>query len=348
MSKLVSIIIINWNGKKHLEKCLPSLRRQKYKKIEIILVDNASVDDSVNYVKQVFPTAKIIINPTNLGFSEANNIGYKKAKGEYVLFLNNDTEVTNNFLSELIANIEKNEEIGGAQSKILFMEKKDTLDSVGAFLTTTGYLYHYGAIKKDSRKYNHKILLYSAKGACMIFKKSVLKKIEVEGRIFDPKYFAYFEETDLCHRVWLAGYKIMYTPSSVIYHKVGGTSTKMVNSFIQFHSFKNRIRSHIKNLGTLNLLIILPIHLLVCEFNAFAFIVKRNFNISLAIQKAIFWNILNISETFTMRRIVQRKIRKVEDKEINDKIFKSVDLAYYLSLINGTIRHYKDKQINNY
>lgn len=262
MDKLVSIIIINWNGKKHLEKCLPSIKKQRYKNIELIIVDNASVDDSVFYVKKVFPKAKIIINPTNLGFSEANNIGYKKANGDYILFLNNDTDVTKDFLIELISNIEKDEKIGGAQSKILFMEKKDTLDSVGAFLTTSGYLYHYGAIKKDSKKYNHKISLYSAKGACMIFKRAVLKKIEVEGKIFDPKYFAYFEETDLCHRVWLAGYKIMYIPSSVIYHKVGGTSTKMVNSFIQFHSFKNRIRSHIKNLGTVNLIKILFLHLL--------------------------------------------------------------------------------------
>lgn len=342
---LVSVIIINWNGVGHLKKCLPSLIKQNYKNFELILVDNASKDDSVVFVKKIFPAAKIIINPKNLGFSEANNVGYRVAKGDYVLFLNNDTEVTTNFLTELITNIRDDKSIGGAQSKILFMEKRTTLDSVGAFLTYSGFLYHYGAIKKDSRKYGHKIFLYSAKGACMIFKRSVLKRIEVEGNIFDPKYFAYFEETDLCHRVWLAGYKIMYIPSSVIYHKVGGTSTKMVNSFIQFHSFKNRIRSHIKNLGTLNLLIILPVHLLVCEFNAFAFIIKRNFNVSFAIQKAIFWNILNISETLSMRRIVQRKIRKVNDKEINNIVFKKVDLAYYLSQINGTIKQYKDREI---
>ncbi len=344
---LVSVIIINWNGIEHLKKCLPSMIKQNYKNFELILVDNASKDDSVAFVKKIFPPAKIIINPKNLGFSEANNVGYRVAKGDYVLFLNNDTEVTANFLTELINNIQDDKSIGGAQSKILFMEKRTTLDSVGAFLTYSGFLYHYGAIKKDSKKYSHKIFLYSAKGACMIFKRSVLKRIEVEGNIFDPKYFAYFEETDLCHRVWLAGYKITYVPSSVIYHKVGGTSTKMVNSFIQFHSFKNRIRSHIKNLGTVNLIKVLFFHILICEFNSLTFILKRNFKVAFSVQKAIIWNIFNLPETLKFRKIVQNNIRKVNDNQIANYLYKSVGINYYLSQIRGDIKNYKDREILN-
>src|SRR5258708_9727416 len=184
MSKLASIIIVNWNGKKHLETCLSSLQKQEYSPIEIIVVDNASSDDSVEYIRKHFPKTKIIINQENLGFAEANNIGYRQTKGEYIIFLNNDTRVEKNFLSELVKAIETDQQIGGAQSKILLMDEPDKLDSIGAFLTQAGFLYHYAVGKKDAPKYSYQIDLYSAKGACMIFKREVLKKFLLDNKVF--------------------------------------------------------------------------------------------------------------------------------------------------------------------
>ncbi len=332
---LVSIIIVNWNGLSHLKKCLPSLYKQKYKKIEIILVDNASSDDSVKWVRKYNPGVKIIVNNQNLGFSEANNIGFNIAKGEFVLFLNNDTLVTNNFLTELLKVLKSDQKIGGAQSKIFFMDSPKQLDSVGAFLTNTGFLFHYGVYEHDSPKFSKVIDLYTLKGAAMIFKKTVLERILINGELFDPKFFAYFEETDLCHRVWLAGFRVVFAPKSVIYHKFGATSSRLKKSFIEFNSYKNRINSYLKNLGFFELIKILSVHIAICELLSLLFIFKGRLGISIAIQKAIFWNFLNINATLIKRSIIQNNIRKINDREILQKIKKDPGLGYYISLLKG-------------
>lgn len=332
--KKVSIIIINWNGVNYLKDCLPSIAKQDYKNVELILIDNASSDNSVGYVKKHFPNTKIVINDKNYGFAEANNIGFKEVTGEYVLFLNNDTVVTKDFLSVLVKEINTDEKIGGIQSKILLMDKPDHYDSIGAYLTNTGILYHYGVSKKVAKNYEKKIDIFSAKGACMLFKKKVLDNILVNGELYDKRYFAYFEETDMCHRVWLAGYKIIYTPDSLIYHKMGGTSTRFNNSFVQYHSFKNRMSSYIKNLNMLHLIQIMPVHLVVCEVYACIYLFKGNIQMFMAVQKAIGWNVSQLSETLKRRKFINEKIRRVKDKEIFPFIYKKVKLSYYFYIFN--------------
>ncbi len=328
MKKLVSIIIVNWNGKKYLKNCLSSLKNQDYKNIEIIFVDNNSHDGSIEYVRDNFPDIKIVRNKENLGYAEGNNIGYKHAKGDYVLFLNNDTKVTKNFLIELIKVLESDNQIGGAQSKILLMDRPRILDSVGAFLTKTGFLYYYGVFKKNSSVYDKQIYLYTAKGASMIFKKEVLEKVKIEGKLLDHRYFAYFEETDMCHRIWLTGYHIVFAPKSIIYHKMGGTSINLINSFVQYHSFKNRVNSYIKNLGLGQLITVLPVHFLVCEIYALS-LLRRNPSLAFTIQRSIMWNIRNLRETLRLRKIVQHSIRIVSDKSIKKYIYKYPPLNYY-------------------
>lgn len=338
---LVSIVIVNWNGKHFLEKCFSSLYVQKYRNFEVIFVDNASRDGSVEWVKKKYPKTKIAVNDKNLGFAEANNIGYGVSKGEYVLFLNNDTEVTTQFLVELINVLESDLRIAGAQSRILLMDDPKRLDSVGAFLTSSGFLYHYGIAKPDSLQYRKQINLYSAKGACMMFKREVLEKVKVDGEIFDNRYFAYFEETDLCHRVWLAGYKIVFAPKSVIYHKMGGTSTRMDNVFIQYHSFKNRINSYLKNLGPSEFLKIMPTHLFLCEMFAVYALIRFKLRLFLVIQKAILWNVKEISITLSKRRYIQNKIRKLRDNKLFPEIVRKVRLNYFIYLLSG-LKKYED------
>lgn len=334
MKKLVSIIIVNWNGKQYLEKCLNSLYAQTYKNFEVIFVDNGSSDDSIDFIKKNYPKVKIIKNKENLGFAQANNIGYNNSKGDYILFLNNDVEATENFLIELVKVLQSSEKIGGAQSKILLMDKPDIIDSAGAYFTNTGFLYYYGTFKKNSAIYNKENFIYSAKGASMIFKRDILEAIKVRGEILDSRYFAYFEETDMCHRVWLAGFKIVFVPKSVIYHKMGGTSVRLNNSFVQFNSFKNRINSYIKNLGIINAIKIVPIHLLVCEIYALISLLQFKLFLFVAIQKAILWNISNLQKTLELRDIVQNKIRKVDDSEFSREIFKYPKLSYFYRINN--------------
>lgn len=326
-----------------LQVCFGSIAKQEYKNYEIIFVDNASEDDSVAWVKSHYPKTKIFINKENLGFADANNVGYRVAKGEYVLFLNNDTRVTKTFLSELVKVIEKDKTIGGVQSRILLMDHPDTHDSVGAFLTRTGFLYHYGFGRKNQKKYNKQIQLYTAKGACMMFRKSVLDAVAVDYNIFDPDYFAYFEETDMCHRVWLAGYRIIYAYKSVIYHKMGATSSNMNNAFIQYHSFKNRIRTYLKNFGTAWLWTILPVHIAMCQLYAIVSYFRGNLAIGAAIEKACWWNIRNISETVSLRQRIQRDIRTIPDSVLSRDIILRPRPAYYKSLIFGNLTLYEEE-----
>jgi GT2 family glycosyltransferase len=334
---LISIIIVNWNGLRWLSDCFGSLSKQNYKNIEIIFVDNASKDESVSWVKKHYPKTKIIVNKKNLGFADANNVGYRKAKGKYVLFLNNDTKVTKTFLTELVTVLDRDDQIAGVQSKILLMDHPNTHDSVGAYLTPTGVLYHYGFGRKNINKYNKQIDLYTAKGACMMFRKSVLDEVSIQGDIFDPDYFAYFEESDMCHRIWLAGYRIVYAYKSVIYHKMGATSSSMNNAFIQYHSFKNRIRTYIKNLGPTLLVTVIPIHLAFCAMYIVVSLLRGKFALMWAIVRALWWNIVNISETIRLRAYIQNNIRNVTDDAIKQAILRNPQLRYYTALLKGSV-----------
>jgi len=340
-SPLVSIIIVNWNGKHWLKDCLPTIFTMSYTHIELIVVDNASTDGSVAWLKENYPKTVIVQNAKNLGFSHANNLGYKKARGEYILFLNNDTKVENNYVTELLKPFTSDPTIGGVQSKIYLMDDPTRLDSIGAFLTPTGFLYHNNLGGKDKKVFDKQIELYTAKGASMMFRREVLYKVEVDGWIFDPEYFAYFEETDLCHRVWLAGYRIVYAYKGVIYHKMGATSTKLVSAWVQFNSYKNRIHSYIKNLGCWNACLIIPIHILLCHLLAVVFLFKGTPSWSIAIIKAIWWNIFHIGDSLRKRNIVQKMIRIRSDHQFFSKIMHTPKLSYYVGFLNKFLQIYR-------
>ena len=160
VGSVVSIVIVNWDGLPHLKISLPSLQKINYPNYEIILVDNASTDGSIEYLKAQMSKLKttaqklklrLIENRKNLGFAKANNQGFKKAKGEYILFLNNDTKVTPDFLTKLVNVMEEDKKIGVVQPKIVFMDS-GTLQAGGAFLTNTGFLYHFGFGKDPDDK----------------------------------------------------------------------------------------------------------------------------------------------------------------------------------------------------
>lgn len=341
----VSVIIVNWNGVEHLKKCFPTLAKIDYPNLEIIIVDNASHDDSIKLIKEFARKirahnvkVKTVINKKNLGFAGGNNAGLKSVTGKYILLLNNDTTVTKNFIKELVKVLEKNPSVDCVQSKILSMNYPEKLDSVGAYLTNTGFLYHYGYFQKNKLSYDSTRDLYTAKGACMMVKKEVVDKIG----LFDPDFFAYFEESDFCHRIWLSGGRVMYAPKSIIYHKVGGTSNSMNNAFIQFHSFKNRINSYLKNLGTLELLKIVPLHILLCEVAAISFIPKGRIDLFYAINKAIYWNIRTIGKTIKKRKKIQGKLRTVPDSKFMKNIKRSPGIRYYYYLFAKSLVGYRE------
>lgn len=328
---LVSIIIANWNGGKVLANCLDSLSKIDYKNTELIIVDNASTDGSSRNA--------IIKNKTNVGFARANNQGYQKARGKYVLLLNNDTIVTKDFLGILVNVLENDESIGVAQPKIYMLDKPGYLDNAGSFFTRIGFLEHWGFGKKDSNKFSKQKEVFSTKGACMLIRNEVIEKVG----LFDDDFVSYFEESDFCWRVWLAGWRILFYPKAKIFHKVGFTIKRLDVGNINYHYYKNRISSLIKNLSIVNLLFILPIHLALSLAIACAFMVKGQPKSAGIILQAISWNIKNMGKTIAKRKKVQ-KLRKVTDKKLFTKLLRPVNLIKFIGDFNRVAGDLKTRE----
>lgn len=343
MNSLVSVIIVNWNGKENLKECLNSLFKITYSPLEVVVVDNASSDGSVAMLKKKFPSVKIIETNKNLGFAKGNNLGYEKSTGEYILLLNNDCIVMPNFLDELVSFLKKNKNVGIVQPTILFHRPQtifhNKINSIGSFFLSNGFLYHqdYGKIFKKE-KYQKPFEIFSAYGACFFIKREVIEKVG----LFDPDFFAYFEETDLCHRAWLAGYSVMTCPSVHVFHKGAQTSARLPSAFVQFHSFKNKFYTYLKNLGSYYLLTMFIPHLIICEIGSLIYLFFGKPRYTLAIQKAIFWNIAHIKKIITERKKVQKNIRRVSDSSFIPKLTKSVDIKYYYFISRVELEKYNE------
>lgn len=320
---LVSIIIVNWNGKDVLGDCLRSLAKLHYPNWELILVDNGSADGSeklTNLVSKQAKRIKLIINKENVGFAKANNQGYVGARGKYVLLLNNDTQVNEDLLSLLVKRISKDPKIGVIQPKVRLMAKPSHLDTVGSYLTITGFLQHWGYLQKDSDEFSRETLIFSAKGACMLIRREVIEKVG----LFDDDFGSYFEETDFCWRVFLAGYIIIYYPDAEILHKVGYSSKRQDQIFVNYNAFKNRIASLLKNLELVSLLIFVPIHLAIILGLAVYYLITGQFNKSRMIVESIGWNIINLKSIWRKRYTI-RKFRVVKDNDLLPQVMRPID-----------------------
>lgn len=334
---LVSVIIANWNGGEVFKNCLASLSKIDYPNWELIVVDNGSTDGSENAVTNYkliknknLPSTEpcslaILKNKTNLGFAKANNQGYEKARGKYILLLNNDTKVERDFLLKLVEKMERYPSIGVVQPKIFLMDKPGYLDNAGAFLTRIGFLQHWGFGEKDGSEFDKEREIFSAKGACMLIRRVAIEKVG----LFDPEFVSYFEESDFCWRVWMVGYKVLYYPKAVIYHKLGFTIRRLDVANLNYHYYKNRICSLMKNLEYKNLFLILPAHIAI-SFGIFLFFVLRSqFKYSLVIIKALVWNILNLPSTLKKRKKIEN-LRELNDRELFAHILVPVNWARFL------------------
>jgi GT2 family glycosyltransferase len=225
------------------------------------------------------------------------------------------------------------------------MDDPNKLDSVATYLTNTGFLYHFGVNRYLTKLYKVPLFIYSAKGACMLAKRSTLDTVLVDKKVFDERFFAYFEETDLCHRVWLANKKIIYVPEAVIFHKMGATNKQIDNGLIQFHSYKNRINAIIKNFSFSYLFPLLFFHIFLCLALSMYYVLNGKYSISVAIIKAIMWNVLNTKTTLRKRSYIQRYIRRKVDKEFFKDINYSPPISYYKHIFQGLINFKDDPRI---
>ena len=214
---LVSIVSVNYDQPEVTCEMLASLEKVTYPNFETLIVDNASPTKSPNIIKEKYPEIQLIISKKNLGFAGGNNIALKQAKGDYVLLLNNDTEVKPDFLESLVELMESDKKIGIVSSKILYFYEDNVIQYAGASpinpITSRGS--HYGYKEIDNGQLDEVTETAYPHGACMMIRKSVLEEL---GLLYEG-YFLYYEELDFAERVKRAGYKIYFQPNSSILHK---------------------------------------------------------------------------------------------------------------------------------
>ncbi|MEW6407243.1 MAG: glycosyltransferase family 2 protein [Patescibacteria group bacterium] len=222
----VYIIILNWNGLKDTIECLESLKKITYSNYKMIVVDNGSKNDEGRILKEKFGDyIHLIKNDKNYGFAEGNNIGIRyaiKNGADYVLLLNNDTVVEPNFLDEMVKTIEinKHKKVGAIAAKIKNYFRKNIIDTAWIEVKKTSVLNAAGYQEKDSFKFNERKFVFGASGGCALYKKSMLEDLYCRnGYYLDNDLFAYYEDIDLAWRAQYLGWKCIYEPTAVVYHK---------------------------------------------------------------------------------------------------------------------------------
>jgi len=239
---LVSIIIPSYNGEKVIGDCLKFVYALEYQNFEVIVVDDASRDNSVAIIESLFPCAKVIRNSKNLGFAGTINRGIKESKGEIVVLLNMDTLVKKDWLSELVKVIISNEKAGIVGSKMLDLDGT-TVQHAGGLINSNGVSVHIGRGEADTGQYDELREVDYLCGASMGFKKSLLEEIGCLDEGYSPLYY---EDTDLAFRARRKGYKNMYVPGSVLVHNENYSTSGLTARFYYFYH-KSRIRFVVKN-----------------------------------------------------------------------------------------------------
>lgn len=254
----IAIVILNWNGKSWLEKFLPTV--VKYSpEAAIYVIDNASSDNSISYLKSSFPDIRVIENEKNHGFAGGYNVGLKKISEPIYCLLNSDVEVTENWISPVLNLFEKDANIAAIQPKILDYNRKEYFEYAGAgggLIDNLGYPYCRGRIfeniEKDQGQYDDETEIFWASGCCLFIR---AQDFWIENG-FDERFFAHQEEIDLCWRLINSGKKIFYTGKSTVYHVGGGTLNKQ-NAQKTFLNMRNNLSMMLKNLPFPQMIIVL-------------------------------------------------------------------------------------------
>lgn len=325
-NKKIAVVIINYNGEKYLKKFLPSVVNFSDKKLsEIFIIDNNSSDGSINFIKKNYSKIKLIQNDKNYGYAKGYNIGLKKIKSEYIVLLNNDVEVTENWLNPMCKELEKNKYIGTCQPKILSFNNKNYFEYAGAsggYLDFLGYPFCRGRIfntvEEDNGQYDKKKEIFWSSGACMMIRNKLFK----EAGGFDESFYAHMEEIDLCWRIKGMGYLNFCYPESKVYHLGGGT-LQYDNPKKTYLNFRNNLIMLFKNESLISLTIKFPLRLLFDLFSVFYFMIsKKSLKHPYSIIRAYFNIFLKIPFLiFKSRNLIARE--KTENRII-------IPIEYYL------------------
>lgn len=259
-SPKVSIVILNWNGRRYLEQFLPFVLSTRYSNYEVVIADNGSTDDSLSFLASNYPSLRVILFPENYGFAKGYNEALKQVEAGYYVLLNSDVEVEPGWLQPMVDLLESDKSIAACQPKILSYNNKNMFEYAGAaggWLDKYGYPFAKGRvfdiIEEDKGQYDQTEPIFWASGAALFIRPAVFHAMKG----FDEYFFAHQEEIDLCWRIQLSGHTIYSCPPSVVYH-IGGGTLPRGNSLKTYLNFRNNRIMMSKNLPFLKKLWVMP------------------------------------------------------------------------------------------
>jgi len=336
---LVSIVILNYNGKRYIKNCIESIENQRYNNIELVFVDNASTDDSLVGLKQHYPKIKLVINNQNLGSARGNNIGANSSKGKYLFFLNIDTKLDRDCIYNLVKTYKSDSRIGICACRELSYNGKIEWNC-GIGVDIFGYSLQ-GVPKR----------VFHASSSSLFIKKELFEKLNG----FDESYFMYKDDIDLCWRAQLLDYKVIGTPSAIVFHEWGGVSLSksgkklgsgtikkeslsekekyILNTKKRYHGEVNSIKNILKNYSLFTLLWILPFYIIINFFEMIFFLIMgKPKAISDVYIKSYFHICKSLKHLFKSRKAIQKQ-RVVSDFEILKRMQKTIGKFSSLKLV---------------
>jgi len=311
--KKVSVNILNTNERKFLEKTLPLILEQTYPAFEVTLIDNASTDGSVEYVRENFPGIRILENEENLGYTGGHNRGIRETDGEYVMLLNADIFMRPDFIEKKVSTIETDSSVGMAEGKLLQIRPDETgfpeykiFDSIGLAINKMRKNCDRGYGIEDTGQYDREEYVFGPSGATPLYRREMLEDIRIDDEDLDSTFFIYREEVDLAWRAQLYGWKCLYNPEAVAYHVRGYSpkSRKQTPKHFRQLQFRNRYLMLVKNESLRNLFIHLPFFL-AYELLQFGYVILREPHLFHAY--AQFFQLL--PEAMRKRKIISSKKR---------------------------------------
>ncbi len=325
----VAIVILNWNGKKLLEQFLPIVIEHSQDIAEIVIADNDSIDDSIDFLKENYPFIRLILNKDNGGFAKGYNDALKHVDADYYILLNSDVEVTSGWIQPVIALMEMDRSIAACQPKMLAYNDRQKFEYAGAaggFIDKWGYPFCrgriFGTLENDMGQYDTDCEIFWASGACMFIRTEVFHQLKG----FDEEFFAHMEEIDLCWRIRNAGFKVLFSQQSTVYHIGGGTLPKN-NPRKTFLNFRNNLLMVYKNAPAKDLWKICLLRLILDGIAGIKFLLEGNGKDCIAVVKAHFYFYKNYRHINKKRKEV---IKSSFDNSGNFIYPDSIVFNYYL------------------
>lgn len=335
----VSILIVTWRGDELLRGCLDSIGRIYGAGVEIVVVDNGCLA-STKAIVSLLPNAKYVASPTNLGFAGGNNLGFPHCTKKYVLLLNNDTVVREDAFSPMIEYMEAHPRVAVAQGKMRLLNAGDVLDTCGVMLTPFGVLYDPFVMRDISTTEPPSRPVYAAKGALMMFRRSVVQ--EVGGVLFYDHFHCNHEETDFCHRVWLADYEVHFVDTPAVDHLQSQTISRLNQVEVFARSLANQLFSLRTTLGAWGRMRILPrfyalhfalaVFMLVCG----RWEMLRAYALALSINR-------HRRASLAQARVSIGRWRKVSDRDLFARAVARPPMCYYYYAFRGNLAAYNRK-----